>query len=472
VSASVSIPMPRIAAGAFGLCAGFLFVLALVLGGGTRLGFVADAIVQLAALPLLAGALLRLGAAQWTPCRRWALIVLGAIVALPLVQLLPLPPLVWMHLPGRAGFAAAYDAAGIAPPWQALSLDATATWWGLLSLVPAAAVFLAMLSLTPHERHRLIRLLFAVLLVSVLLDLMQMMGGPESPLRFYAITNIDRADGFFANSNHNAAFLYAGIPFVAAWGAGRYLQRPPNRLLGLAAMALLLVLIVIGLSLALSRAGMALGLLGGLLALLIVARRDTGGHLSGRARYAAFAVVLAAAIAAFQFGFAGFLGRSEAGDLVENLRWAIAAVTSQAALSHLPFGTGFGTFVPIYDMYAPRTLLDEHYVNHAHNDWLELWLTGGWPAAAVALGSLAWFARVSLSAWRARPHGMPPLDCALARAASVAVVLLLLHSIVDYPLRTTALTVLLAMACALLLPDEPAADAVVVTRDMRDQRPS
>ena len=45
------------------------------------------------------------------------------------------------------------------------------------------------------------------------------------------------------------------------------------------------------------------------------------------------------------------------------------------------------------------------YVNHAHNDWLELWLTGGAPAIVLAVGFLAWLAASTFRLWSTRPTG-------------------------------------------------------------------
>ena len=48
---------------------------------------------------------------------------------------------------------------------------------------------------------------------------MQLVGGVDSPLRFYDITDVHRGVGLFANSNHQAAFLYAVIPYAVIWAS-------------------------------------------------------------------------------------------------------------------------------------------------------------------------------------------------------------------------------------------------------------
>ena len=232
----------------------------MLFGGAGGYGW-PDAVVQLAALPLLAWALFKLTPSELGRGGRWAIGLLCAILAWPLLQLIPMPPSLWSDLPGRGEIASAYEAAGMTLPWLPISLYPTATWLGLLSLVPATAVFLAMLSLEQRSRRVLIFIIFIVIFASAVLDMLQIMGGEESPLRFYAVTNPGRAVGFFANSNHNAAFLYSAIPFVTAYAIGLLLDHRRHRAIGLVLLALLILAIIIGLSLTQSRAGMALLLL-------------------------------------------------------------------------------------------------------------------------------------------------------------------------------------------------------------------
>ena len=447
--AVVSIPLPRVATEAFLPYTSLVVVLAMLFGGGGYQGW-SDAVVQLAALPLLAWALFKLTPSQLGRGGQSAIVLLCAILALPLLQLIPLPPSLWSSLPGRGEYAAAYEAAGIAVPWLPISLDPSATWLGLLSLLPATAIFLAMLSLEQRSRRILIVLIFIVVFANVLLDLQQTWDGPDSPLRFYAITNLDRAVGLFANANHNAALLYSAIPFAAAWAIGLVHDNGRGRRIGLALLALLMFMTIIGVTLTQSRAGMALLFGAGLSSVLLVWRHDRG-QSGRRLLLVAIGANLVALLLAFQLGFVALMQRTEEQGL-KDLRWPAAQVTSEAAIANLPLGSGFGTFVPVYDRFAPRTLIGERYLNHAHDDWLELWLTGGVPAIALAIAFLAWLAASTVRLWRSGQPERPVLDLVLAQAAPIVIVLLLLHSALDYPLRIPALSVLFAMACAFLIP--------------------
>ncbi len=447
-NAAVSIPLPRITTHAFLPYTSFVVLLAMLFGGGGYQGW-SDAVVQLAALPLLAWALVKLNPSQMGRSGQWAIVVLCAILALPLLQLIPMPPSLWRGLPGRGEVASAYEAAGMALPWLPISLDPAATWLGLLSLLPATAIFLARLLIDQRSRRILIVLMFIVAFASVLLDLLQTRDGPESPLRFYAMTDLFRPVGLFANSNHNAAFLYSAIPFVIAWAIGLVTDQRPNRAIGLAFLGVLTLAIIIGVAVTQSRAGMALLFVAGLSGLLL-AWRHGRGQSGRRLLRLAVGVNLVALLIAFQFGFVAFMERAEKQGL-EDTRWPVARITSQAAIANLPFGSGFGTFIPVYEKFVPRTLLADTVVNHAHNDWLELWLTGGAPAIVLVLGFSAWFAASTFRLWSSGQPGAPVLDLALAEAASIVVVLLLSHSTVDYPLRIPTLSVLFAIACAFLI---------------------
>src|SRR5262249_52879177 len=145
--------------------------------------------------------------------------------------------------------------------------------------------------------------------------------------------------------------------------------------------------------------------------------RHNWGPSGRRLARTALGVYVVALLVAFQFGFAGLMERLEGEAVTGDLRWPVAWVTSKAAVANLPLGSGFGTFVPAYDKFAPPTLLREAYVNHAHDDWLELWLTGGVPAIVLAIGFLAWLAASTFRVWNS--DGQPPapiLDLVLARA--------------------------------------------------------
>ena len=84
------------------------------------------------------------------------------------------------------------------------------------------------------------------------------------------------------------------------------------------------------------------------------------------------------------------------------------------------------------------------YVNHAHNDYAELALETGVPGVAVLIAFPGWWGAAAWRAWRSAEAGP------YARAASIASAAILVHSLVDFPLRTAAIGACFAMCLALL----------------------
>ena len=161
------------------------------------------------------------------------------------------------------------------------------------------------------------------------------------------------------------------------------------------------------------------------------------------------AVLGFAAIFAALFGLGGTLTRFEAGQ-GPDIRGVLSQTTLETALKTLPLGTGLGSFVPVYAGVEKRETMLEGYANRAHNDLAELLLETGLLGAALLLAFLAWFVRRSWAVWRAGPAGGDPHRAMLEKTATLVIALLLAHSLVDYPLRTTALGVIFAFFCAIL----------------------
>src|SRR5579864_7354820 len=133
---------------------------ALLLGGGTRGGFLSDALLQLLAIPLLLLSVARLSDLFWRDRDtlwqlRWELGFCLAAVLVPLVQLVPLPPVLWALLPHRAPLIASFDGLGRGLPWLPISVSPNATWLSVAA--DARRVLrhdLARLSRTPPVESR------------------------------------------------------------------------------------------------------------------------------------------------------------------------------------------------------------------------------------------------------------------------------------------------------------------------------
>jgi len=442
-----------------------VIVASLVLGGGTRGGFLSDAILQLIAIPLLLISLAKLIETPLTRQMRVALFFCVGVVALPLVQLVPLPPWLWTALPGRSPSAEAFEILGHKTPWMPISVAPDETWLSALSLIPPVAIFLSTLLMPYRERRWLSWVFLTFGVVSVFIGLIQIAQGSESPLRFFAFTNTAEAVGFFANRNHFAALLYALTLFAAAWAVHatvvNVVEGPrkydTSLIVGMIAAFTLLVVLLAGEMMARSRMGLGLtiaALFGGL-ALGVSDRRIRGTITPTKLLVGATVFVV---IFGTQFALYRVMERF-AVDPLEGARLPFGRNTVEAALSYMPLGSGLGTFVPVYAMFEkPEDAILNKYANHAHNDVLELWLDAGAIGLILVGMFVVWLALRSAEIWRnAPPEGANELDWTLVRASTIVIALLIAHSFVDYPLRTGAMMAVMAFACALLI--EPRVDA-------------
>jgi O-antigen ligase len=427
---------------------GVLLVVALAFGGAARQGLGADAIPELVSLPVLALAFPRaLPLFEHSPSAR-ALVI--GLVALPCLQLIPLPSWAWSLLPGRQSVLDILATAGLPLSWRPISLIPGATWRALLSVLPAVTIFLAALSLDLNGRKLLLLLAVAVGVVSASLAMLQVIGGLDSGLYFYQFTNPGRGVGFFANANHFAAFEYTLIPLAAATLTE---LRVRSFAFLLAVFGIVVPSLLFGLSLSGSRSAVIIGAL----SLFATAPLILGPEIArlGRRRMFGLAAVLALTLIPLMSGLGLMLifSRLTTQDVVEDVRWVIAAETWRAILSYFPFGSGLGTFPLVYPLHETTAGLIPESVNRAHDDLLETLLEGGLFSLALLLGFLLWL----VLAMRRAMRGEIELGARRqARAGVIAIVLLLLHSLWDYPLRTVALESIFALCVALQFDPPPA----------------
>lgn len=420
-----------------------LLALSVVLGGASREHTLRLAIVELAALPVLVIGASRLIRADLWRQHRFVLGLLAALAAIPLVQLIPLPPAVWTGLAGRDELVLALELAGLQPGWAPLSLTPDLTWSSALALVPPAAVFLLALT-SPHPLTvRLVLVYLAAAVVGMLLGAAQLASGGER-LYPWETTSAGSVTGFFANRNHLATLLLASLPFAAVFGAATLRHRSDDRRLALWFGALFMGLVVIGLAAIRSRAGIILfgpvAIFSLLAAWIAAGRGRPGPALAGMAG------VLAAAVGAVAlFALPPVLARFDVQSAPEG-RFEGWPIVAGAAETYLPLGSGVGSFDAVFRSVEPLEQLDPTFFNHAHNEYLETWLEAGWPGAILILAFFVWYGRRSWSAWRATPSRERDLQ----RAASVGLLVMLAHSAVDYPLRTATLACLFALCAAIL----------------------
>src|SRR5204862_8041987 len=123
----------------------------------------------------------------------------------------------------------------------------------------------------------------------------------------------------------------------------------------------------------------------------------------------------------------------EAKSSVES-REEILKTTLAADRDFLPLGSGLGTFRPVYHLYEDPGRGTTTYVIHAHNDYAEVALEMGVPGIVLMIFFLAWWVAAAWRACRSVEAG------SYTRAASIASGAVLVHRLVDFPLRTAAIS--------------------------------
>lgn len=434
----------------------YLF-LCLILGGSVQ-GVWQNALLQVLGVAIIAwAATTRFHEPLALPARQ-LLLIAAAVVAVVIVQLLPVPASLWATGP-RAALASSLRllGAGSAMP---LSLAPFATVSALFALIPAIAMFCATVALGAHRPRLLASALFSGALLGILLGALQVASPDpaQSAWYLYPDTNLGSAVGFFANSNHMATLLVTCLPFLAALlaaGRGARLQHYSG-LVGMVAGGVIVV--VVGIALNQSMAGYGLALPVAAASVLIVLPPGSRGR---RLIAALSAGLLIAVVVALQTSSIGSAAIGEQAATSVQSRQEIFATSARAIGDFMPFGSGLGTFAKVYPMYERIERVSPTYVVHAHNDYVELALEMGLFGIVIAGAFLIWWGAAVWRVWRTAEAGP------FARAASVASAAILAHSLVDFPLRTAAISAVFAMCMALL-----AGHRVARPRDEGDLRPT
>jgi O-antigen ligase len=412
-------------------------LLCLVLGGASGAGILANALLQLAALLVLTVS----GGQTPRPYPFAARALIGLILlaaAMTIAQIVPLPPTVWSLLPGKGGVVHVFQLAAAGPAWLPVSMTPDATIAALLSLLPAGAMILGTLAASGRGRGLAIDVLIGGAALSGLLGFAQILGDPDSGLYPYAITNRGSAVGFFANRNHFGTLLLCALPFLTI----RLLPDDERQSVGRwLLMALLAAAILGGIAIDGSVAA-TLMLPPVLLACAALLWRDKAATMTRAVRIGGGIVI--GSLLGVTLLVATLRLQPAEPDASPQHRSAIIPTTLRAAADHLPFGSGGGSFTQVYPGYEDPQAASLEYINHAHDDYAEVLLDYGIPGALLVAGTLLLWVVRAHALWR---KGAP--DDAEGRAAIVALAVVIAHSVVDYPLRTSAIAAVTALSAAL-----------------------
>lgn len=373
---------------------------------------------------------------------RVAILLAMLVMLIPLLQLVPVPQGLWHLSTFRQAVAADLMAAGIPAGPHTWSLWPEATARALLALLPAMACFFGAVALGNARAHRLVQFSLALVLANLAFGFFQVGLPPDSGMRLYT-NNGTGIGGVLVNGNHQGTALIMGMLFaLGLWARERRGGSDLGHSNGLkgtayatAALGCLAAVALVG-----SSAAMVLALLAFAFAVVATGLLSVRKIRGSRASMVAGAAVVAVLVLGM-FSAQGWMNLEQ----TDAMRYQLARETAALGLRHAPLGSGAGTFVDSYAQSASLLFQRGEYINHAHNEFAQWWFEAGWPGVLVLISSLALMLACGwhlLSAQRRDP---------VAIACWLAVVAVLAHSWVDFPLRTLSLMSLTALLVGIVV---------------------
>lgn len=440
-------PLPKFNL-AFALMTTWLIIL-WIAGGASRADVMGQVVTRTCGWTILIIMIMFARRSDW----RWAAPVVTFVTAAllpPLLQLIPLPPSVWLALPGRDVFADVATIMGEEQPWRPLSLSPGATFNALSSLiVPVVTCGLAV-HLRSTDQWRVATLLMGLMVASCLLGTLQLSGARFDHPLINEVSGM--VGGSFANRNHFALFCAIGCVLAPAWAfrkGGKVRWRGPAAI----SIVMLFGLLILASG---SRAGLLVGALGFALGFFLI-RNPLFAEFASLPRWMRTALMGTTIVAiggvlalGIEFNRAESLQRALGMASGEDMRSQARPIVIAIIAKYFPFGTGVGTFDPIFRIDEPSQLLNQFYLNHAHNDLLEVALESGLMGVLLLGTAIAWWLWRSWRAWCARTS----TSSLLQRLGSAMLLLILIASFWDYPARTPMMMAMIVIA-AIWLCDRP-----------------
>lgn len=421
-----------------------LIVLAVALGGGGVGYGLRNAVIQLAALAICA-AHPRLIADFLRRAPRMLVALVMASMALPLLQLIPLPATIWQSFPGRAMMTESLTLAGLDPNgWHPVSLDRARTLVAFCGTL-APATIIAIGALLDHRAKLQLTLTFvAAALAALLLGTVQVSSANTTGLLFPVEAKADVLYATFANRNSTGLFFVLALTLLTGLPI-------PRRREWLLAMVAAGSLMFVGTILTQSRSSLVLLALPlGLMVLrggfgLWSVRAKGKPALSPAGVLAGAFALLVAAIALVSFTSGGRAGETlERFGTLETDRLTMWEDGRFAIGEYWPLGTGMGTFDEVYQVYESLEYVSQKRAGRMHNGFLEVPLEAGIFGIAMIAMWLGW------SGWQTL-MGKSRAEMRWMRlGAGIGIAAIALQCTLDYPLRNQTLLCVAALLVILL----------------------
>jgi O-antigen ligase len=319
----------------------------------------------------------------------------------------------------------------------------------ILQTLSYAALLAAAAILASSRMRR--RVMIGVLLASSALHILYSTGTTGADQRLH---------GTFINPNHFAGYLQIALAlaFAVVWrellhnrerGAGirDLAQRVEKRAIPLAGPILVWGVIAAGIALTRSRGGiLAAAATTVILLALGIAHQRQQGRSSAVSIGAISALIAGALFVAFTTGHTPvqrFL-LTDPHDIGADARIDIWTGSIRIFRESPLLGSGLGAFREAYRRAQPRSL--QGLVEQAHNDFLQILVTGGWIGAAFATFAVLSMLLLLVRWWLRQEHRE---ESAFALGGIGAITALVLHGLVEFNLSIPAIPATLAITAGI-----------------------
>jgi O-antigen ligase len=384
-----------------------------------------------------------------------AIVPILALILLAAVGLLQLIPMSTGTLQRIAPVSAAtYSSANqilglfnrpLLPP--KISIAASDTRATILLTLAYAALFCSAAILLSTRTRR--RVTLAVLFASVIIHILYSTATTPAT---------ERVHGTFINPNHFAGYLQIALAlaFGVIWREVLHNRERGERIRDLADRVekqsiplilpvLLWAVIAAGIALTRSRGAM-------LAALMTTVTLIALAPLQQRASRRSLGIVIVTLIVAGLLFVAFTTGEvpllrflaSDPREIGSDTRTEIWSASLQAFRQSPLLGTGLGTFREAFRRVQPKAVTG--LVEQAHNDFLQMLVTGGWVGAALVTIAFASMLAILVRSWLRQRHRE---EIALALAGIGALIALIVHGLVEFNMSIPAIPATLSIVAGL-----------------------
>lgn len=338
------------------------------------------------------------------------------------LYLIPIPLALWQVLPNR-------DILNITIQlinenhqtikFLPISLDQYSSAKSLISLALPLSIFISTITLRTQKKYWLSYSIIGIVTIQALWGVFQ-------------FTTEGMATGSFYNRDHYSGLLELILPIIIALllkslkVESEYELLPWPRIYFLMILALLILLAGL---FSLSRAGA--GSFGIIIffSILLFSRQLKFKSI--------IIIVLAFGCLLFvlggEKGLTPLINRFFTHNPLEDVRWVMYEQALQTAQAYFPIGSGPGTFKYVYAAFQPHnTSISQQFVDHAHNDYLELIIETGLLGISIIIIYSALFTAQLIRVWRTKNSS----EYYLKMGAAIGILGAYFHAFFDFNLHT------------------------------------